>query len=862
VSYTPGADPVAISNPNLVNNPNSTAGVTIKVDGARVMAPVTALAAGVKATFFLDDAKPGQQLQVLTRDGRQLLGQTLSETEKFQVINPANGFTPNATYSDAYLNKSTKDSYRGMDVFYGAMANVRYAQVFDRNGVASQPVAKSATLETSRITDNAPGLQIQAGAIDLNGIAMPALETKNNVALTPSDVAAWINGSSSVTISDPTFSGFSASIGGVALHVKDLNPDPNDLQTLASALQAKLRSVDLSDNITVGIASNGTDLEIQDALGRTVSNVVLVPNAGLTTGGNVAVSNSLTSQTGVQATVFNDIKVPAQQIDFKRPLKINGHPIASAFKDITSLAVAINSTPSIGVNASVQNGDLVISAIPSGSSITIDPTPTVQGDGNALGITPMTYNGQVRVTETVRDLRVPSSNIDFNKKLEINGSVVDMGASKLTVANPAFISFSADFGGVSVNVQNLNPSPPSLASFASDLQAQLRTADRSDSMSVKVASNGVDLVISDAMGRKLSNVALTAADGVSSGGTASISNKVSNVQELADRINSQFKTIVVDATVTPPITKNINIGVKASIGMYGDLLLSTLDPNGTDSISIGPSKKPDGTYEPNALGLEPIDYTADERLKLQLADDPKKSSIRFSFGSYGVPPVTGSPFDLAKAGLRTGAFIEGGSVDDLLVFVTGQGKSSVAASYAGQPLNVRDSLRAQSLVVKFTTNDRYTITDAMTGTELADRHYDPSVLEPLIDFEGLQIKLSHAPSMGDSFQVDGNHDGLGNNANMLQMVDLAKKPVIDGKTLANTYIDQINNVGNLAQQATITQQALTVVHDQAVAKRDKVSGVNLDEEAAALIRYQQAYQASAKALQISGQLFDSIVQIR
>jgi flagellar hook-associated protein FlgK len=97
---------------------------------------------------------------------------------------------------------------------------------------------------------------------------------------------------------------------------------------------------------------------------------------------------------------------------------------------------------------------------------------------------------------------------------------------------------------------------------------------------------------------------------------------------------------------------------------------------------------------------------------------------------------------------------------------------------------------------------------------------------------------------------------------MLDMVDLSKKPVISGKSLANTYIDQINNVGNLAQQATITQQALTVVHDQAVATRDKVSGVNLDEEAAALIRYQQAYQASAKALQISGTLFDAIVQIR
>jgi flagellar hook-associated protein FlgK len=97
---------------------------------------------------------------------------------------------------------------------------------------------------------------------------------------------------------------------------------------------------------------------------------------------------------------------------------------------------------------------------------------------------------------------------------------------------------------------------------------------------------------------------------------------------------------------------------------------------------------------------------------------------------------------------------------------------------------------------------------------------------------------------------------------MLDMVDLSKKTVIGGKTLHDGYIDQVNNVGNLSQQAITTQEALTVVNDQAVAARDKVSGVNLDDEAAALVRYQQAYQAAAKALQVSGQLFDSIVQIR
>ena len=53
-----------------------------------------------------------------------------------------------------------------------------------------------------------------------------------------------------------------------------------------------------------------------------------------------------------------------------------------------------------------------------------------------------------------------------------------------------------------------------------------------------------------------------------------------------------------------------------------------------------------------------------------------------------------------------------------------------------------------------------------------------------------------------------------------------------------------------------------MVFDQAESARDSISGVNLDEEAADLIRYQQAYQAAAKILQISSQLFDSVLQVR
>jgi hypothetical protein len=67
-----------------------------------------------------------------------------------------------------------------------------------------------------------------------------------------------------------------------------------------------------------------------------------------------------------------------------------------------------------------------------------------------------------------------------------------------------------------------------------------------------------------------------------------------------------------------------------------------------------------------------------------------------------------------------------------LVFVTGQGKIILLPpAIQVQPLNMRDNLRTQSLVVNFTAADRYTITDAKTGTQLADRHYDPCAIRAI-----------------------------------------------------------------------------------------------------------------------------------
>lgn len=266
-----------------------------------------------------------------------------------------------------------------------------------------------------------------------------------------------------------------------------------------------------------------------------------------------------------------------------------------------------------------------------------------------------------------------------------------------------------------------------------------------------------------------------------------------------------------------------------------------------------------GSGSDNALGIASGTYRGQVSLTQALADSeglPIRKPIQLGIGA------TGSPSDLAQLGFRTGAYISGANKDDLLVFVTGVGTATVSASYTGAAIDGKQALRANPMNVKFLSNTRYQITDTGTGTVLAERTLDPTHLSPAISFQGLQMSFTAPPKQGDTFLMDGNSDGIGNNENILAMNALETKNVVGSKTLSSAYIDQVNEMGNIARQATISQTALKVVHEQAVKSRDQVSGVSLDKEAGDLIRYQQAYQAAAKAMQVASQLFDSVLQIR
>ncbi len=290
-------------------------------------------------------------------------------------------------------------------------------------------------------------------------------------------------------------------------------------------------------------------------------------------------------------------------------------------------------------------------------------------------------------------------------------------------------------------------------------------------------------------------------------------------------------------------------GVQASIGDDGNLVLTNTTGNEGKDISI------DSSASPNTLGLKAGNYGGKISITRALVNDVD-TPVELGFAN-------GTPSDLSNIGFKTGAYLSGTANEDLLVFVSGPGEAKISAGYSGQAVDSKQALRNQPLKVRFDSPTSFSIMDINTNTIVAERSFDPNYLEPAFTYQGIQISFSNAPKTGDIFTIDGNKDGTGNNENMLQLIGLESEPIMGGgKTFASAYIDNVNDMGNIARQASISQSALQVVYEQAVTARDQISGVSLDQEAADLVRYQQAYQASAKILQVASQLFDSVLQLR
>ncbi len=126
---------------------------------------------------------------------------------------------------------------------------------------------------------------------------------------------------------------------------------------------------------------------------------------------------------------------------------------------------------------------------------------------------------------------------------------------------------------------------------------------------------------------------------------------------------------------------------------------------------------------------------------------------------------------------------------------------------------------------------------------------------------GMHIKITGKPKAGDVFRIEFNRDGTSDNKNALALAELQVKPsLMNGASdYAQTYGQLVSRVGSKTHELEINRKAQKLLLDEAIDSREEISGVNLDEEAAELIRYQNLYQANAQVLAAAKQTFDILL---
>ena len=130
-----------------------------------------------------------------------------------------------------------------------------------------------------------------------------------------------------------------------------------------------------------------------------------------------------------------------------------------------------------------------------------------------------------------------------------------------------------------------------------------------------------------------------------------------------------------------------------------------------------------------------------------------------------------------------------------------------------------------------------------------------------IDINGWRVQITGNPEPGDTFTISRNTAGAGDNANALLLNSVLNSEILDGGTATaqDAYGALVSYVGSATQQAQVSREALATLRENAEGVRNSLSAVNLEEEAANLIRFQQSYQAAAELISAGNEMFQSLL---
>lgn len=291
-------------------------------------------------------------------------------------------------------------------------------------------------------------------------------------------------------------------------------------------------------------------------------------------------------------------------------------------------------------------------------------------------------------------------------------------------------------------------------------------------------------------------------------------------------------------TVTESPAGTLSIADKDGVDQGFQVVLGSPAPVAGDKFSLQPTRR----------GAADIKATLDQADQLAFAAPVRAESNlqNAGTGAIGQPDMTSGPSPISISALQ-GLF---GSNGATLTFT--EPDTVTITGGTAQFRSVDDSTTPPTVSYSATATIQPGQSNSLV---VGDANYQ------------FELSLSGTPKDNDRFAMAFNQSGVSDNRNALKLVDLQTKQTVgvdaavngSGFSFTDGYGELVERVGTLTAQARMDSEATGSILKQATDNRDSLSAVNLDEEAANLIKFEQYYNASAQIIQVARSLFDTLI---
>ena len=796
-------------------------------------------------TAVLSDAVSASDIQVFTREGRHIAGSPLANAEISALMSSVNGFSSGAVYNGSYLNQAG-NAYRGMNLDVSYQGGL-YAIDLGSNGSSAIAIGGTTTVPANTTQSQNFTVTMANGVskvISMSaGVSAGEAAKKLNATLSENGILSESN----LRVELSSF----ATAGEVKFDIESLNDLPITISATItpSNIEPLARSINnetANTGVSAVLSANGKRLILESNDGEDIIlSAVSTSSPEFSTKVLGTDGSAITAPLVIGSVVGNGRISTAR---YSGTLKVSA---VDAFS-IEAGSGLVNATkdPLLGGFVSVvgnKSGDT--------KRVVFEVNPDSSGSAASLdGLKAVAASGVYSLSLPTTD-----SNIRFDASVNA-GSITDLST---TAVNKAIVGLLRDQGPLaSLSGLATSPLPADgnkvTVTFAGDLYELTMSNGE-----VLVSGGEPDRVTAyfDASGKlQLFAGGTLAGQSIAVVDDSVVSNNLNAANQFGiaaptSRLAGQKFALSVGlpslSVVFNDAQVDIAIAADGTITKTPDVagLTARWQDSGSGQGRViiefaSPSNKLEFTHPTNSLGFKTSD-----------------ASLRLTDGIIQAKSLTGDVIAIeADASGIANQTITMSSMpyEDLLVLVTGGGARSIGAVFG----EIAPAPERSPITVKVSDENGTVIEvlDSDTGHSIATRLLDQN---GFANFEDYQLELNGLAHKDDQFTVSQNVNvmGDGRNLNLLLNLQTADANGTGSGGFQQVFNTIVAGVGAALQSGDIALDAATATRDAAAEAESEFSGVNLDVEAAALMEFQQAYQASARILSTARELFQSLLDV-